>query len=78
MTSLEEYTERMHDASKERMRSQAEVHARYVKGLEQYRLLSQSDNPPRDQRMMLFHEVKVLGWILGKRDKDVANELNKM
>ena len=46
MTTLEEYTERMHDASKERMRSQAEVHARYVKCLEQYRLLSQSENPP--------------------------------
>ncbi len=68
----------IYDSSKERMRSQAEVHARYVKSLEQYRLLSKSDNPPRDQRIMLFNEVKLLGWILGKRDKDVANELNKL
>ena len=76
--TLDEYTDKMHDASKERMRSQAEVHARYAKDLEQYRQLSQSENPPREQRIMLFNEVKVLGWVLGKRDKDVANELNKL
>ena len=73
--TLEELTDRMHDASKEKTRSRAEIHARYVKTLEQYRKLSQSQNPPRDQRMMLFTEVKLLGWVLGKRDKDVANEL---
>ncbi len=67
----------VYDPSKERMRSQAEVHARYVKSLEQYRQLSRSDNPPRDQKIMLFNEVKLLGWILGKRDKDVANELSR-
>ena len=75
--TLDELTERMYDASKERMRSQAEVHARYVKSLEQYRALSKQQNPPREQRMALFFEVKLLGWILGKRDKDVADELNK-
>ena len=73
--TLDEYTDRMHDASKERTRSRAEIHARYVKSLEQYRKLSQSENPPREQRMTLFIEVKLLGWVLGKRDKDVANDL---
>ena len=73
----EELSDRMHDASKERTRSRAEIHARYVKTLEQYRQLSRSQNPPRDQRMTLFAEVKLLGWVLGKRDKEVANELNK-
>ena len=69
--------DKIHDASKERMKSQAEIRARYSKSLEQYRQLSQSENPPREQRMMLFYEVTLLGWILGKRDKDVANEMNK-
>ena len=69
--------DKIHDASKERMKSQAEIRARYSKSLEQYRQLSQSENPPREQRMMLVYEVKLLGWILGKRDKDVANEMNK-
>ena len=73
--TLDEYTDRMHDASKEKTRSRAEIHARYIKTLEQYRKLSQSENPPREQRMTLFTEVKLLGWVLGKRDKDVANEL---
>ena len=69
--------DKIHDTSKERMKSQAEIRARYSKSLEQYRQLSKSENPPREQRMMLFYEVKLLGWILGKRDKDVANEMNK-
>lgn len=73
--TLDEYTDRLHDASKEKTRSRAEIHARYIKTLEQYRKLSQSENPPREQRMTLFTEVKLLGWVLGKRDKDVANEL---
>ncbi len=76
--TLEELTDKMYDASKERMRSQSEVHARYVKSLEQYRQLSKQENPPREQRMMLFAEVKLLGWVLGKKDKDVANELNQI
>lgn len=73
----EQLADLMHDASKERMRNRAEIHARYVKELEQYRQLSKSQNPPRDQRMMLFCEIRLLGWVLGKRDKDVANELNR-
>ena len=72
-----ELMERMHDASKEKMRSRSEVHARYVKTLEQYRELLKSQDNVREQKLMLFHEIKVLGWILGKRDKDVANELNR-
>ena len=75
--TLDEYTDRMHDASREKMRSQAEIHARYVKSLDQYRQLTKSQDNVREQRMMLFAEVKLLGWVLGKRDKDVANELNQ-
>lgn len=75
--TLDEYTDRMHDATKEKMRSQAEVHARYAKALGQYIQLGKSQDNVREQRMMLFAEVKLLGWVLGKRDKDVANELNQ-
>lgn len=75
--TLEELADKMHDASKERMRSQAEVRARYTKALEQYRALLRQESPSREQKMMLFAEVKLLGWVLGKRDKDVANELNQ-
>ena len=57
--------------------SQAEVHARYAKALGQYIQLGKSQDNVREQRMMLFAEVKLLGWVLGKRDKDVANELNQ-
>ena len=73
----EQLEDMIHDASKERMKSRSEIHARYVKNLEQYRELSKSENPPREQRLMLFYEIKLLGWILGKRDKDVAKELNR-
>ena len=75
--TLEEYTEKAYDASKERTRSRAEIHARYLKALDQYRQLLKSNENVKEQKLMVFNEIKVLGWVLGKRDKDVANELNK-
>ena len=75
--TLEEYTDKMHDASKERTRSRAEIQARYQKVLDQYRQLLKSNENMKEQKLMLFNEIKVLGWVLGKRDKDIASELNK-
>ena len=75
--TLEELTDKMHDASKERTRSRSEIHARYLKALDQYRQLLKSNENVKEQKLMVFNEVKLLGWVLGKRDKDVAKELNQ-
>ena len=75
--TLEEYTDKMHDASKERTRSRSEIQARYQKALDQYRQLLKSNENVKEQKLMIFNEIKLLGWVLGKRDKDVAKELNQ-
>ena len=75
--TLDEYTEKMHDASKERTRSRSEIHARYLKALDQYRQLLKSNENVKEQKLLVFNEIKLLGWVLGKRDKDVAKELNQ-
>ena len=75
--TLDEFVEKAYDTSKERTRSRSEIHARYQKALELYRQLLKSNENVKEQKLLAFNEVKVLGWVLGKRDKDVANELNK-
>jgi hypothetical protein len=75
--TLDEYTDKMHDASKERTRSRSEIHARYLKALDQYRQLLKSNENVKEQKLLVFNEIKLLGWVLGKRDKDVAKELNQ-
>ena len=75
--TLDEYTDKMHDASKERTRSRSEIHARYSKALDQYRQLLKSNENVKEQKLLVFNEIKLLGWVLGKRDKDVAKELNQ-
>lgn len=75
--TLDEYTDKMHDASKERTRSRSEIQARYQKALDQYRQLLKSNENVKEQKLLVFNEIKLLGWVLGKRDKDVAKELNQ-
>lgn len=62
-------------AIKERMRSRNEVHARYVKDIGQYRKLMMMENDPREQRLMLYNEIKALGWVLGKTVQTIEKEL---
>ncbi len=61
----------------ERMKSRAEIHARYVKGIQDYKALLRSQNDPREQRIMLYNEIKALGWVLGKKDKTIVGDLNR-
>ena len=67
----------IHDKSKERMKSAAEVRARYVKALEKYRALIKGSGNTMEQKLALFNEIKTLGWVLGKRDKDISAELSE-
>ena len=60
---------------KEKLRSSAEVNARYVKGIAKYKELMQGREDQREQRIMLFTEIKALGWVLGKSDQTINNDL---
>ena len=62
----------------ERMRRVNEVSAQYNQKLEQYRLLNMaSTKENRDQRLMMYAEIKILGWILGKPEREVLKALNQ-
>ncbi len=61
---------------KEKMRSPQEVLARYNLSLQEYKALNESKVDNREQRLMLYTEIKLLGWTLGKAEKNVLKDLN--
>ena len=67
---------RMHADARHRMRSEAEILARYNLGRQQYKQLKLSRENNREQQQMLYAELKVLGWILGRNERDVVMEIN--
>ena len=42
----------------------------------QYKQLKLSRENNREQQQMLYAELKVLGWILGRKERDVVMEIN--
>ena len=76
MTSKDIITSATYEADhREKMRSQSSVRARYEQEIEQYKKLKQAKVDPREQRVMLYAEIKVLGWVLGKSDQTVAHDV---
>lgn len=67
---------------KERMRSPQETLARYNQALMAYRELSFAPGDVREQKLTTYHEIKILGWVLGKAEKtvikDISEHSNKM
>ncbi|HCB93374.1 MAG TPA: hypothetical protein DEP57_06140 [Selenomonas sp.] len=60
----------------EKMRSPQEVLARYNLSLRDYKALNESKVDNREQRLMIYTEIKLLGWMLGKPEKNVLKDLN--
>ena len=58
-----------------RIRSQAEVKAQYEVKIKKYNELMQAQGDHREQRMELYAEIKLLGWVLGKKEKAVIDEI---
>lgn len=76
MTSKDIITSATYEADhREKMRSQSSVRARYEQEIEQYKKLMQAKVDPREQRVMLYAEIKVLGWVLGKSDQTVGHDV---
>ncbi len=61
----------------ERMRHAQEILARYKLRLNQYQELNMSRSDNRDQRLMIYTEIKALGWVLGKREQAVLKDINE-
>ena len=58
-----------------RLRSVQEITARYNLTLENYKKLCFASGDVRDQKIATHAEIKALGWVLGKLDKDVVKDI---
>ncbi len=60
-----------------RPRSPQELMARYNLKRQQYKELKMTSDSPetREQLVMLYSEVKVLGWALGKDEQSVIKDM---
>ena len=61
----------------ERMRHVQEISARYKLRLNQYKELNDSRSDNRDQRLMIYTEIKSLGWVLGKKEKAIIKDISE-
>ncbi|MBR2179296.1 MAG: hypothetical protein IJ862_02730 [Selenomonadaceae bacterium] len=59
------------------MRHVQEIDARYKLRLNQYKELNMSRSDNRDQRLMIYTEIKTLGWVLGKKEKAVIKDITE-
>ena len=66
----------MQSTRKEKPRSPQELLARYNLKLQEYKALNESKVDNREQRLMLYTEIKLLGWALGKMEKTVLKDIN--
>ena len=60
----------------EKARSVQEVSARYQQAIQQYQQLMQSQTDNREQRVMLYAEIKTLGWCLGRDEAMIVRQIN--
>ncbi len=74
--AAEELVRRHHYNRPEVMRHQQEIRARYEKDIRQYQDLTKAKVENREQRLMLYAEIKVLGWCLGRDERNVLKDIN--
>ncbi|MSV23993.1 hypothetical protein FYJ78_02090 [Selenomonas sp. WCA-380-WT-3B 3/] len=60
----------------EKPRSIQEISARYQQAIRQYQTLMKAQNDNREQRVMLYAEIKTLGWCIGRDEQKVVKEIN--
>ena len=60
----------------EKPRSVQEISARYLQAIKPYQMLMRSQNDNREQRVMLYSEIKALGWCLGRDEHKIVQEIN--
>ncbi len=58
-----------------RKRSPQEITARYNQALETYKELCFKPQDDNQLKLMTHTEIKILGWVLGKPEKDVVKDI---
>lgn len=78
VSAAEEELVRQHKGNRpEKPRSAQEISARYRQAIQQYQQLQQSDKDNREQRVMLYAEIKTLGWCQGFGEQRIIQNINK-
>lgn len=62
--------------SKEKPRSIAEITARYNLAVKKYKEFRVCKPEFREQKVMLYAELKSLGWVLGKSEQTIIKDAN--
>lgn len=60
-----------------KLRSMQEINARYRQLLDSYKKICLMSGDVREQKVATHAEIKALGWVLGKPDKDVIKDINE-
>ena len=58
-----------------KLRSAQEISARYRQTLDNYKKICFMSGDVREQKIATHAEIKILGWVLGKPDKDVIKDI---
>ena len=61
----------------ERPRSPQQIVARYNQARQAYQQLMRAEHDSREQRVMLYAEIKALGWCMGREEAKVIREINE-
>lgn len=67
---------KQYEENVEKMKSGAEITARYHQKCDQYKKARFDRKVDRERLGMLFSEAKVLGWVLGKTEHTITMDLN--
>lgn len=59
-----------------KMRSMPEINAKYQQCCQRYKQLKNCTADYREQKVMIYSELKALGWVLGKSDQQINREAN--
>ncbi|MBR4904617.1 MAG: hypothetical protein IKZ53_08090 [Selenomonadaceae bacterium] len=61
-----------------KLRSIQEINARYRQMLANYKQICfKSGDDVREQKVAMHAEIKTLGWVLGKPDKDIIKDITE-
>ena len=60
-----------------KLRSVQEINARYRQTLDNYKKICFTSGDVREQKVAVHAEIKILGWVLGKPDKDVIKDITE-
>lgn len=75
--NTQEVVARHYKENIERMRSQAEITAKYRLACQNYKNLKQTcTDKEREQLIMLYAEAKALSWVLGKSENTFSRDTN--